>query len=1003
MRRLIAPILIAGCLAVLVAACYGSVLSGGRQFGYRDAANYYYPLHWRVQTEWSAGRWPLWEPDENAGVPLLGNPTAAVLYPGKVIYGLTSYPWAARLYVIAHTALAFAGMLALLRGWKASWTASALAALAFAFGAPVLFQSCNVIFLVGAAWLPLGFFAVDAWLRQGRGWGLIGLAVVLTMMTLGGDVESAYLLGVCAGAYAIGLAWSRRPQIGASPPKGWKWKPIVALLGLMLAVGWVTITLALAARFPALRIKPPFWMRWGSTAILSAWVIAGLVVLARGWGRWGKRETAPLSAMLLGLAGSAVLATLISAAQLLPIQEYVSQTGRSAAEGSHDIYPFSLEPIRLVELVWPGVFGTHFAGNRSWLEALRPATMMPRIWVPSLYLGGLTLVLAAGALGYRGGDPRRAWFSTIAVVSILASLGEYTGPLWWARWNSAVAERVGLHDPAFPPTIRADGKLRDGDGGFYWFLATALPGFRMFRFPSKLLAFSALALAVLAGLGWDRLASGEGRKRTVTLAMVLLTISLLGLGVVILQRPAIVAALRASPASTLKAPVGPFDPSGAYDELRRSLTQGSIVLAIALGLFAWPRQGRRMSSRPALLSALALIVTTADLAIANSRLVLTVPQSLLDAKPKVVEIIEAAERESARRGESLAGPFRVHRFPIWYPLAWERDPDTDLVRDAVAWGSDTIEPKFGLLHGIQYTMTLGVAEIYDYEWFFGAIFKQVDATMARRLGLNPGAPVVVFPRRAFDMWNSRYVVVPARPNGWNDESRGYASFLAASERIFPPDNAFQGPGGADRSQRWAEHEDFQVFRSRSAYPRAWVVHAARFLKPIVGLERNDRLGPMKEIIYSAEPLWRDPGRPVYDARTLAWLDSDKESELAEFLTGDDPLPSELPAITSYEPQKVEIDVMLKRPGLVILADLYYPGWRLTIDGLDAPIYRANRMMRGAAVKSGRHHLTFTYQPQSFRTGVAISLTGLAILACLVAAFLIRPRLELLHNGKTPVG
>src|SRR4051812_10502430 len=75
MRRLIAPLLIACCLAVLLFACYGRALLGGEQFGYRDAVQYYYPLYWRVQAEWQAGRIPFWEPEENAGTPLLGNPS----------------------------------------------------------------------------------------------------------------------------------------------------------------------------------------------------------------------------------------------------------------------------------------------------------------------------------------------------------------------------------------------------------------------------------------------------------------------------------------------------------------------------------------------------------------------------------------------------------------------------------------------------------------------------------------------------------------------------------------------------------------------------------------------------------------------------------------------------------------------------------------------------------------------------------------------------------------
>ena len=95
------------CFAALFLTCYAPALFLDRQFGYRDAAHYYYPLNQRVQEEWNRGRWPLWEPEENAGMPLLGNPTAAVLYPGKLVFAVLPYAWAARVYIVAHSALAF--------------------------------------------------------------------------------------------------------------------------------------------------------------------------------------------------------------------------------------------------------------------------------------------------------------------------------------------------------------------------------------------------------------------------------------------------------------------------------------------------------------------------------------------------------------------------------------------------------------------------------------------------------------------------------------------------------------------------------------------------------------------------------------------------------------------------------------------------------------------------------------------------------------------------------
>ena len=171
MRPLFLVILLLACFAALFLCCYAPALLHDRQFGFRDAGHYYYPLHARVQKEWNERRWPLWEAEENAGMPLLGNPTAAVLYPGKLVFAVLPYKWAARIYIVAHSVLAFAAMLVLMRSWGISWGGSGLSALGYTFGAPILFQYCNIIYLVGAAWLPLGIHAVDRWVRLGRRMG----------------------------------------------------------------------------------------------------------------------------------------------------------------------------------------------------------------------------------------------------------------------------------------------------------------------------------------------------------------------------------------------------------------------------------------------------------------------------------------------------------------------------------------------------------------------------------------------------------------------------------------------------------------------------------------------------------------------------------------------------------------------------------------------------------------------------------------------------------------
>src|SRR5262249_29367654 len=125
------------------------------------------------------------------------------------------------------------------RAWRRSPVASALAALAYAFGAPVLFQYSNVIFLVGAAWAPWGLAAVELLLARRRRSGLLGLALVLAMQVLGGDPEAASLTALCGGVYAIVLASREGPWL--SPVSRALRRPWVGALLVVLWVGAVVL------------------------------------------------------------------------------------------------------------------------------------------------------------------------------------------------------------------------------------------------------------------------------------------------------------------------------------------------------------------------------------------------------------------------------------------------------------------------------------------------------------------------------------------------------------------------------------------------------------------------------------------------------------------------------------------------------------------------------------------------------------------------------------------
>jgi hypothetical protein len=537
---------------------------------------------------------------------------------------------------------------------------------------------------------------------------------------------------------------------------------------------------------------------------------------------------------------------------------------------------------------------------------------------------------------------------------VVASFGKFGGPLWTVRWIPGVSSVLGPHDPLLGLN-RVDRFLHDGAGSIYGLLAATLPGFDLFRYPGKLSTFAAAPLAALAGAGWDRVVAGQSRlPRYGSSAAVMATLVMLIL--VFTQRDPVETWLRRQLPSDIE--FGPADPRGALDTTVRGLLQGGLVMTLGLGLtLLAPR-------RPRLAGLAALFITALDLGVANAPLVWTAPQEDFETGSAAAEAIAAAER-----GDPSRGPFRVHRVEMLFPRGFHAGTSPQRLREVIAWKRDSLDPLFGLPFDLEHTLVQSVLEIDDYVQFFAS--RLVTPRDGIHVASRP--PVYSFPRRGFDLWNSRYVILPVAANGWLGAESGF-------ERIQPSDEIVRD---AVQAKRWIEERNWQLMRNRDAYPRAWIVHSVRVRKPVRGRADPEQLELMKDLVYQADALLREPGRAVFNPRIIAYVETEQLQSLAGYVSRTAVTSAESVMITRHEPQRVELVANLERPGLVILADVFYPGWKLTIDGTPAPIHRTNRVMRGAAVTAGRHNLVYTYDPASFRIGAILSITGVLVAALLV--------------------
>src|SRR5262249_1487014 len=158
-----------------------------------------------------------------------------------------------------------------------------------------------------------------------------------------------------------------------------------------------------------------------------------------------------------------------------------------------------------------------------------------------------------------------------------------------------------------------------------------------------------LGLSALAASGWDRFASGVGRRRTFAVGAGLLIPTVLGLTAAAAMRAELAAILAArDPGSAV---FGPLDASGAADEVVRGLARGAVALSVSLAVLVVSAGRWRGAS-----AAIALALLTVDLAVAGAPLIVTIPQADFERESAVFEAIRAAER-----ADPSPGPFRIQR------------------------------------------------------------------------------------------------------------------------------------------------------------------------------------------------------------------------------------------------------------------------------------------------------------------------------------------------------
>jgi hypothetical protein len=238
----------------------------------------------------------------------------------------------------------------------------------------------------------------------------------------------------------------------------------------------------------------------------------------------------------------------------------------------------------------------------------------------------------------------------------------------------------------------------------------------------------------------------------------------------------------------------------------------------------------------------------------------------------------------------------------------------------------------------------GLSSITDYEpqtseryaeyfvmLFYGRPMRRPDDFTFHRAGELPRV------RRLLDLAAVRYLILDL-------ETVGIRSDQELTRRLGPGLEPVLRDGGVT------------VYENRQALPRAFYV-------------------PRAEVVAPEEQL---PLLAALDAQRIALIDAPiPGGGGAPNATGD-------VEITSERSEALVLRVRATDRGFLFLADQYYPGWEATVNGVPAPIVRANHAFRLVPVPQGDSTVVLRYRPVSIPLGIGVSATTAALLVVFAA-------------------
>ncbi len=140
--------------------------------------------------------------------------------------------------------------------------------------------------------------------------------------------------------------------------------------------------------------------------------------------------------------------------------------------------------------------------------------------------------------------------------------------------------------------------------------------------------------------------------------------------------------------------------------------------------------------------------------------------------------------------------------------------------------------------------------------------------------------------------------------------------------------------------------------------------------PQVNVYRNTKVQPRAFLVQRVERVESREAalvaihRPDFDPRSAAVV------ERGPPLYGE-PDTASRAGISRYEINLIELETSSRAESLLFLSEVFYPGWKVVVDGKEQELLRANYLFRAVRLEPGEHRVVFLFDPPLWKAGLGV--------------------------------